>query len=332
LSFIRTVLGDIPAEDLGTTYAHEHLAIGPGRIVDLEPDFRLDDRERGLEELAIGRAAGLQAVIDAMPCDAGRDVELLAALSRGSGVHVVAATGLHLARYYEERHWSVTYGPDELADLFAADIEVGIDAGDYGGPIVRRTAHRAGIIKVAGSPERLTARDRKVFEAAAAAHLRTGCPVLTHCTDGTGALDQLRVLADAGVDPRHVVLSHTDKVVDRGYHHAILATGAAVEYDQAFRWPPDAENGTLRLLEWMVSDDYADRIMLGMDAARQRYWTSYGGAPGLGFLLGPFRDRMRAAGLDEAVLHAIFVATPARVFAFAPAPSDRPSVRPNAAG
>jgi predicted metal-dependent phosphotriesterase family hydrolase len=325
MTFVRTVLGDIPPEDLGATYAHEHLAIGPGRIVELEPDFRLDDLERGLRELAIGRAAGLQAVIDAMPCDAGRDVERLAALSRSSGVHVVASTGLHLARYYEERHWSATYEVDELADLFVADITAGIDARDYGGPTVRRTQHRAGAIKVAGSAERLSDRDRRVFEAAAAAHLRTGCPILTHCTDGTGALDQLRCLADAGVDPRHVVLSHTDKVVDRDYHRAILATGAAVEYDQAFRWPADAENGTLRLLEWMVGDGYADRLMLGMDAARQRYWTSYGGGPGLGFLLGPFSDRMRAIGLAEDVRQAIFVSTPARTYAFtSPAASDRP--------
>ena len=38
-----------------------------------------------------------------------------------------------------------------LADLFVADIVEGIDELDYSGPVVRRTDHRAGVIKIAGS-------------------------------------------------------------------------------------------------------------------------------------------------------------------------------------
>ena len=39
-------------------------------------------------------------------------------------------------------------------------------------------------------------------------------------------------------------MSHVDKIVDRGYHREILATGAFVVYDQAFRWG-DRPNWTL---------------------------------------------------------------------------------------
>ena len=35
---------------------------------------------------------------------------------------------------------------EDIADLFYADIEKGIDANDYSGPIVHRTRHRAGVI------------------------------------------------------------------------------------------------------------------------------------------------------------------------------------------
>jgi predicted metal-dependent phosphotriesterase family hydrolase len=318
VTFIRTVLGDIDPADLGPTYAHEHLVIDGGRPVELEPDFRLDSVEKGVEELAAARALGLQAVVDAMPCDAGRNVRKLAEISRRTGVHVVAPTGLHLARYYDDRHWSLTCTVEELAELFRADIAEGIDELDYGGPIVRRTEHRAGVMKIAGGAGSLSERDRRVFRAAAAAHRETGCPILTHCTDGTAAPEQLRLLADEGVDLGHVVLSHVDKVVDRGYHRELLSTGAAVEYDQSFRWKPGQDNGTLTLLEWMVTDGYASQLVLGMDAARQGYWTAYGGRPGMTFLLGAFSQAMIERGLDTAVRHAIFVENPARVFGFAP--------------
>ena len=96
--------------------------------------------------------------------------------------------------------------------------------------------------------------------------------------------------------PGAITLSHTDKVVDRGYHREILGTGVFVEYDQAFRWPADTENGTLTLLGWMLEDGFDDRLMLGLDAARQGYWSAYGGTPGMAYLLGDFSQRMDAAG------------------------------------
>ncbi|HET9520699.1 MAG TPA: hypothetical protein VFO73_06630, partial [Candidatus Limnocylindrales bacterium] len=162
----------------------------------------------------------------------------------------------------------------------------------------------------------LTDRETRVYEAAAAAHVATGCPILAH-TPGDGALEQLRLLAANGVTPKHVVMSHTDKVVDRGYHREILATGAFVEFDQGFRWKPGVENGTLTLLEWLLEDDLGGQLMLGMDAARQGYWSAYGGKPGMTFLLGAFADAMRERGIGDDAQEAMFVRNPARAYAFA---------------
>src|SRR4029079_6137719 len=88
---------------------------------------------------------------------------------------------------------------DVRADLFAADVEEGIDEHDYGGPLVRRTGVRGGIVKAAGSDGGPPPRGLPIFRAAAATHRRTGVPVHTHCEAGTGALEQIRPLADAGV-------------------------------------------------------------------------------------------------------------------------------------
>jgi 5-phospho-D-xylono-1,4-lactonase len=286
--------------------------------VEIAPDLRLDSVDDAVAELAPAVALGLRAVVDAMPCDAGRDVAMLAEISHRSGVHVIAPTGLHHQRWYDDRHWSLRLAPDELAALFIADIDDGIDAHDYGGPVVDRTSHRAGIIKVAGSTDGPSARDVPIFEAAALAHRRTGCPILTHCEHGTGGLEQLRLLADHGVDPSRVALSHVDKVVDRGYQRALAATGAMLEYDQSFRWPDGTADGTTTLIEWALEDGHADRLLLGMDAARRGYWAVHGGTPGMSWLLGPYRERLLARGVARGDVERLFVANPARYLAFAP--------------
>jgi phosphotriesterase-related protein len=260
---------------------------------------------------------GLEAAIDMLPADCGRNPTLLAELSRRSGVTVVAATGLHHEKFTGPSHWSTLATEDELCELFVADVEEGIDERDYGGPIVRRSSVRAGVVKVAGSLGGPSERDRPIFRAAAAAHARTGVPVHTHCEAGTGALEQIRLLLDAGLPAGHLSLSHVDKVVDRGYHREILATGASVVYDGGFRWG-DRENGTLRLLEWAAEDGLLDGVMLGMDAARQGYLTAYGGTPGLTFLLDAFSRALDERGLHEPIRRRLFVDNPARAFAFAP--------------
>jgi phosphotriesterase-related protein len=316
VSFVRTVLGDIDPSALGITYAHEHLVIDGGRPVLLAPDFDLSDVERMAAEVRTATALGLRSVVDAMPCDAGRNVVKLARLARLTGINIVAPTGLHHDRFYGPAHWSHRIDVEAMADLFTAEIELGIDALDYSGPVVRRTDHRAGVIKVAGSDGGPSPRDRRVFEAAAAAHRRTGAPIMTHCEAGSGALEQVGFLGDHGVPARHIVLSHVDKVVDRGYHRDLLATGATAEYDGSFRWG-DQPNGTLQLLAWMAEDGLLDRIVLGMDAARQGYYGVYGGSPGLGWLLDGFTAAMQAAGLDAAMRACLFVANPARAFTFA---------------
>ncbi len=309
----RTVLGDVPS--LGRTYAHEHIVINPGYVVQLFPDLLLPSVENGARELADAKAAGLGAVVDTMPCDAGRDVLKLAEISRRSGVHVVAPTGLHLPRFYPQGHWRFRMSAAELAELFTAEVETGIDANDGAGPELRRTSHKAGIVKVGSAARGLDAAERAAFEAAAATHRRTGCPVITHVEPGLG-FDQVELLTARGVPPAKITLSHTDRTPDRDYHRALLRTGVNVEYDRTFRHPLGPDNPTLRLYAEMVRE-FPGQVMLGTDGARPAYWRSYGGAPGLDYLLRDFSALALTLGVSPELLERTFVDTPARAFAFA---------------
>ena len=315
MSFLRTVLGDVPAEDAGWCYAHEHLIIDRGYVTENYPDFRLDSAELAAQELESFRAAGGSTLIDSMPCDCGRNALKMAGVARLAGVNIVMPTGAHLARYYPPAHWSETYPEAVCAELFQADIEAGIDAGDYGGPKVERTPHRAGVIKVESGGDALDDREHKLFRAAAAAQRKTGAPILTHTEKGAAALEQVDVLREAGADIAHVVLSHTDRHPDPDYHREILATGVRLEYDAAFRWK---EGNPTRDLLVELLPEFPGQLMLGMDAARRGYWRVYGGAPGMDYLLATFLPELREAGCAEDHLRALFVDNPATAYAFIP--------------
>src|SRR4028119_1656567 len=113
--FVRTVLGDTPASQLGVTYAHEHIIIDASFATAQNADFLIDSVDLAVQELREFYRNGGRAVIDAMPCDCGRNVCKLAQVSQESGVHIVAPTGMHLSKYYDAGHWSHCYSEDDLA-------------------------------------------------------------------------------------------------------------------------------------------------------------------------------------------------------------------------
>ena len=312
----RAVLGDIPADQLGVTYAHEHVILDCPLVEDRFPDILLNDVAAAAAELSDCAAAGVGCVVDAMPCGIGRDPVRLAEASRRSGVAIIATTGLHTRRWYPGLSWANEADSDILAGLFIADLEDGIDRYDYRGPVIERTEHRAGLIKVGTLQEKFNARDRRVFAAAAAAHSATGAPILTHCEEGRGGMEQVEVLVDLGVEPARVVLSHTDKVDDFGYHLDLVATGVNLEYDQALRYPIDEGNHTVRLVAEAATVGYAGQVMVGTDGARRSMWRAYGGAPGLAALVLDVVAVLTRLGVDGAAIAQILRSNPARFFSF----------------
>jgi phosphotriesterase-related protein len=252
-----------------------------------------------------------------MPCGAGRNIRKLVEIARRTGIHVIAATGLHLPRYYPTDHWRFRLDATALAEIFATEIETGTDISECATPDVDPSLHRAGIIKAASAGAVLDDSDRPLFEAAALAHLRTGAPVMTHCEAGRG-VEQIDFLRARGVPATRIVLSHTDRQPDPAYHRALLATGARLEYDRWFRGPLDRTNPTLRLAATLLPE-FPDQIMFGTDAARPAYWRSYGGGPGLDFLLTTAAAWLREAGMSDELLQRAFVHNPAAAFSLSAA-------------
>ena len=101
-SIIRTVLGDISPEKLGITYMHEHLII-ESEIV--KKDFEhiyLPSIEDAISEVMLCKKVGVKSMVDCMPTGAGRNAEKLKKISEATGINIIATTGLHHDRYYNQ--------------------------------------------------------------------------------------------------------------------------------------------------------------------------------------------------------------------------------------
>ncbi len=311
MSFIRTVLGDVPTDGLGRCSAHEHLIIDAPHIAEKHPDFLLDDVEAACVDLREFRDAGGGWVVDAMPIGAGRCMPKLATVSQRSGVHVVCPTGLHLPMYYPPDHPMLSMDRGELTELFVSEIVETVRS--EAGPL----PYRAGVVKIAGSLGKLTPHQREAFAAAAETSRRTGCPIITHTEQGTAGEEQVRLLLDGGAHPAHVVLSHTDRLPDISYHRALLSSGVTLEYDHHFR--TYLKDGTCPTADLVaeLAPDFPDQIVVGMDMARRSYWHGHGGQPGLVWLLTVLPVLLRERGVQDDLIERVLTHNPARAFAFA---------------
>lgn len=314
MNFIRTILGDITAEEMGITYSHEHIVIEECYVTLDHPEFLLNDTNKIIAELKGLKSLGCSTMVDTMPVNAGRNVVKSALIAKETTINIIIPTGIHLEIYYPKSHWRYQYTEDQLTRLFIDDIEEGIDRYDYNGPVVERTQHKAGLIKLATGDEAITNHQEKIFRAVVNAHIATGAPILTHTNNGNQAIAQAEMFEKLGANLKHIVLSHVDRNKDIGYHLELMQSGISVEYDSAFRWKAGDENHTFFLLEKFLPL-FPKQITVGMDAAKNAYWKSYGGKPGLDYLLTAFKEELNKRNLGNYFVK-LFIDNPARIFSF----------------
>lgn len=294
--FVRTVLGDIAPGDLGPTDAHEHLFL----VTRTQPGDDFTELEPAIEEARTLAAAGGGALVDWTPIGLGRDLEGLRAVSRATGLHVIAATGIHADPHYAPDDPLRSLSGAALTERFLADI-----SGEIG----------CGVIKVGASYHRLLHFEQTAFEAAALAHARSGAPICVHTERGTMGLGIVERLAAAGVAPTAVVLAHLDRNPDAGEHAETAATGAWLQLDgpgRAKYWP---DSTILALIDDLRERGYAHRILLGGDTGRRSMMRAYGGGPGLDYLFARFKPRLERE-LGAELSHQIFVVNPQAAFSF----------------
>lgn len=296
---VRTVRGDLAPGDLGRTDYHEHLLMRSPLLAGDE----LDDLDRSAAETAQLRGAGIDAVVELTPLGCGRDPAGVAAIAQRTGVHIVLATGVHREAHYPVDHPLRELAPDQLVARFVTDLTEA--------PV------RAGVIKVGTGYWSISEFERRVLDAAAQAHRRTGAPIVCHLEHGTAAWEVVELLTGAGVAPASLALAHADRNPDPVLHADLAQAGVYLGYDGAGRtkyWP---DNVLISCLVSAAERGGAARLLLGGDVARRSSFRAYGGLPGMTYLPAVFIPRLaRVAG--EELVHQILVDNPARFLAFAP--------------
>jgi phosphotriesterase-related protein len=299
VTVVRTVRGDIAPSELGWTDAHEHLFF----TTPIQPGDDFADHDRAITEAQTFVDSGGNALVDWTPIGLGRDPDGLLRVAEATGLHIVAATGVHRDAHYADDHPLRRETADALAERFVTDVTTG-------GP-------QSGVIKVGASYHRLERFEQTAFEAAAAAHARTGVPVCVHCEHGTMGLGIVERLAAAGVPPTSVVLAHLDRNPDASEHAETGATGAWLQLDGPGRvkyWP---DSTILQLIADLEARGLGDQLLLGGDTGRRSMMRAYGGGPGLDYLFARFKPRLERE-LGSELSRQIFVANPAAAFGFDP--------------
>ena len=312
---VRTVLGDVPAGELGRCDYHEHLF----QVSPLLPGDDVDDERASGYEAASLLAAGIDAAVEATPTGLGRDPAGVARISASTGLRVVHVSGAHRQEHYPHGHWLLEADEADLARRFTADVRDGLPARDAedrgatalgpgGAPV------RAGMLKAGIGYWRIAPFERRALAATAQAALATGVAVMVHLEHGSAAPDVVDLLGGHGLAADRVVLAHVDRNLDPGLHADLAAAGAWLGYDGPARHREAPDSALLDCLEQVVAAGGAGRLLLGGDVARATRYRAYGGMPGLEYLPRRFVPRLRER-LGADVVHQVLVANPAAALA-----------------
>jgi phosphotriesterase-related protein len=341
----QTVLGPIPAEDMGITLPHEHLLIDftlmfkepeSARERDLarQPvsldnlgwvrrnfnsnldNLRLQDESVARDELLLYREAGGRTLVDPTNQGLSRDPLALARVARATGLNIVMGSGYYVGASHPPDMDRKTV--DGVAREIVADLTTGVG----------ESCVRAGFIGEIGTSWPWTANERKVVQAAVLAQRETGAPLMIHPGRHERLpLEIVDVIRREGADLGRTIMCHIERtIVDRAVLLELAATGVYLEYDllgletsyypynPAFDMPNDGER--MRQVLFLAERGHLAQILLSHDIAYKHALTRWGGH-GYHHLLVSVVPRLRGKGADDATIRSLLVDNPRRAFVFA---------------
>jgi phosphotriesterase-related protein len=310
MSKVNTVLGTIPAEELGLVAVHEHIGYGmPGSELDTTWWKTPEERyEETVPKLRAFHENGGGTFVDATGICNGRDVDYYKSLSAKTGVHIVACTGF-VGGDTALPHFA-NASVDYLMRQFVHEITVGIGT----------TGSRAGVIKVGVSRGgRMTKLDKKIYRAAARAAVQTGVPILTHLA--IDAEPAIAIFREEGLPLDRVLFGHVDDgvnaektqdtwIVEQGGRLGFDTFGYETELPDPPFWARARRERMDHFLRF-VKGGHADSVLASADAnCSPLGWPGVKGHT-VNYIFEQLIPDLCEAGVDDATITKIFVENPA---------------------
>lgn len=287
---------------------HEHVVLDNRRVAGLA-EYWLPGIDVMSAELGRYKAGGGRSVVSLTNQCMGRDVAALRAISKASGVRIVAATG-----YYTRPASPEIVDVRAVARGFQHELESSIDESEA----------RAGVIGEIGTgfwP--LGDFERDLFAAVALAQVETGAPIATHTHAGLHAEWQLDALTRAGVPPEKIALGHLDEGLGPEAHIEMLARlagrGAYLGFDtvgityfsEFMEQQLPSDDDRAAAIARLMAMGLGDRILIAHDICRPSHLESRGGW-GYAHIFERFFPTLERHGVDRTAATKLVVDNPLR--------------------
>jgi len=360
---IMTVLGPIAPENLGLTSMHEHVlydgTVYRQRFLDKMPaadespvsaddkvslenfyyhrqhpiltwdGCSMHDEAVMTAEMTDFKVSGGSALVDMSTPGLRSNLPGIQRISRKSGVHVVATTGLYSEDCWPDRFKNMSVR--EYENYMLGEIEAGIED----------TGIKAGHIKVA-IEEGPTEQGRKLLKAVARVSNKTGVSATIH--HGIGMeIDGIRkipeTLLNEGMAPDRTIIAHMQTFLysmdpktlltnpdgcklNLDFNKEILDQGVNVAHDcfghhynfLMLDWINQTDWQQVAAIYALCREGYAGQIVLGTDTFLKILARRFGGG-GYCHLTGCILPMFQKAGIAEADIRKMTVKTPARLLA-----------------
>jgi phosphotriesterase-related protein len=310
-SMVNTVTGSISPEELGRTLMHEHVFVEYGTAMQ-------DNRPLGTARPQIlstclnfanqVRACGVTTVVDPTTTDLGRNIPLLVAVSKQTGLQIVCCTGIYNTSTYQSLRLQFGGNPDAIADLFIKELTEGI--GDSG--------VKAGIIKLVTGHE-IDDDDHELLTACARASIETGAPIITH-TEGVLGPKQQKILHAAGVPLAKIIVGHSCISTSFNYHQQIVQAGSYIGFDRFGMEGGMPDEVRVESLKKLIDAGFLDKLIVSHDSVW--YWVNgpaIGQGPYANWKPTNFFERviplLTYAGISESQIETMLTDNPRRFFA-----------------
>lgn len=270
---ILTVKGPIPASEMGTTLAHEHVLVDFAGADSTGYHRWERDKvvERVLPYLKEIQKLGVTTLVECTPAYVGRDPWVLKALSDETGMNLVTNTGYYGAH---GNH----YIPQAFYEMDATELsQIWIDEYVHG---IEGSGVKPGFIKIAvDGDDQLSPEHKKIITAAALAHQKTGLVIASHTGPDKPAFAQIEVLKSHGIDPSVFIWVHAQGGSIEGNIEAAQA-GTWISLDNVNAQRPEGSEFDIswyvQRIQSMKSAGLLHRVLISHDAG----WYSPGETDG----------------------------------------------------